>query len=326
MQLLRPLAIAALSFNVLLLIAQDVAITPKWQKGDTRTLFMTKVESEQKADGSTEEHTERLDAKVRVTNMTATTYMVELEYRNVVITQLQELGGTVGAELDPWRRMVLRYEVDRRSGDALLYNWQDVRDVVNGSFNEIKRSMRKKDPEMADELLPVLEVITQMFQSREAIDGYFRGPIEMLTFCLGKPLTLGETLTLTSAEASPCGDGKDTLKVETMIRLEALNSEAQQCTISASQNWDMAPVVAMMKEVHTALINAGGAEKASQARSKAEMEKALAEITMEMKDEQTIVMDLESTWPLRAERTSTVVSKSPEGTRTHTVRMNAEVR
>lgn len=88
----------------------------------------------------------------------------------------------------------------------------------------------------------------------------------------------------------------------------------------------MEPFLIMMKEMMTKMMRAGGTSKTQQARSKAEIEKAIASMKFEMSNERTLVVDLEGTWPIRAGSNVRVVSHTPDGTSVRTVNTNAEIR
>lgn len=304
------------------LLGQDLLIIPKWKKDDTRTMFVTRVQQEIANDTLSKEVTDRLDARVKVSSMSATTYMVEMEYQNVILVTAKQLSDALGSEMDPWRKMLLRYEVNRHTGEAVLFNWQDVREVVNGSFSEIKRSLAKRDPEQADRVIATLDVLVSTFQDPAQVDAYFRDGIDMLTFAFNKPLTLDDPMEVNERKPNPLSDGKDTLLVSTTVHLDQLDKEAGRCTIRGTQVWQMDPFVETMK----ASMLTGATKHTGSSRSKAGMDKGNASIEFTMTSERTIVLDLESTWPIRVISESRISSRLPDGTRIRTTSINAEIR
>ena len=90
-----------------------VMLAPNWKVGDARTLHIVQKTYEIENDTVTEDSTDELDAQVKVTKSSAKAFTVEMVYENVILRQLAEMDASLGIAADPWKKLTLRYEVQK---------------------------------------------------------------------------------------------------------------------------------------------------------------------------------------------------------------------
>jgi hypothetical protein len=304
---------------------QDLMLMPKWKKGDLRTLYITEI-SRTTTDGEVaEERNESLVAKARVADVQSERYMLNIEYRNEVLYQARRLSDNLGSDLDPWKNVLLRYTVDRSTGEMALFNWEEVRDAMHASFEQIKRSLRKNDPEVGTVVETLFGPLMEVYADKDMLIAQFSDEVEFIAFPFGKPLTMGTPLELVDRSPSLYREG-DTLTSTVRIHLDGMDRDAGLATVRAEEVVDAELFKAYMTDVAAQF--AGGLTKDSEGMilTEKEIKQHMANAVMTMESEMMITVDLATTWPKRMVRTGNVSIKAAGREQTHQIQLTVEVR
>ena len=319
-------AFAALSLCVLLtaqlpLSAQDLQLQAKWKKGDTRTLYITGTDRiTDNAEVISEQQT-KLNVKVRVADVRPEAYWLDVEYRNPILHQAREMSDKLGTDLDPWRNLVLRYTVDRATGDMDLFNWEEAREAMRTTLDQAKRTLRKSDPPMADALAAVLQPTLDELNTKQQVVALFQDHIEFLGRGIGKPLNTGEPLRVATRQADPFRVAGDSVDVAYVYHLDGLDKETGRATLRVEEITDADQLKARMQEMMMLTM-----EALTDRAAKADLKERMAGMELAIEREETHTVDISTAWPLRMARTGQVTARMQGKESITTQQLSIEVR
>jgi hypothetical protein len=304
---------------------QDLLLMPKWKKGDLRTLYITENSRTTTNGEVAEEGNESLVAKARVADVQPERYMLNIEYRNEVLYQARRLSDKLGSDLDPWKNVLLRYTVDRSTGEMALFNWEEVRDAMHASFEQIKRSLRRNDPEVGTVVEALFGPLMEVYADKEMLVAQFSDQIEFIAFAFGKPLSMGTPLELVDRSPSPFREG-DTLTSTIHVHLDGLDRDAGLATVRAEEVVDPELLKAFMADLTAQFAADLTKDSEGMILSEKEIKQHMANATMSLETEMLITVDLATTWPKRMVRTSHVTIKAAGHEQNRMLQLTVEVR
>ncbi|MBX2980129.1 MAG: hypothetical protein KF905_12595 [Flavobacteriales bacterium] len=318
----------AAAFSLLLLspaISQELVIKPKWKAGETRTVWLTEVSKSYEDGVLTEEKEERLDAKVKVMSEDAERIMLEVDIRNAMLKQFMELSDKLGAELDPWKRLILRYRIDKNDGSTTLFNWEDVSERILSSYEQVRRSIRKTEPEMVPMLDATLTPIIELYRKQEVVESLFANQLNFLTACLYKPLNEGKPLETVETAGNPFDPSGPQLTMNSTYHLDAFDRENGRATVRIDEKMDTEAFRNAMRAMMESVVKSMAGDKMTKQQQQ-EMDSVLASMVFDLSTSTTITMDTNKGWPVRSVH-STNGSYSVEGRKGNTeTTITAEVR
>jgi hypothetical protein len=302
--------IATLLVLPLMGVAQDLVLLPGWQKDEGRFLYFTETrKSPAGGDAGSHETQEKSNARVKVYDVTEQSILVSIDQENVVVRAVKPFfDRSMPPELEPYKRMLVRYAIDRVTGATTLLNAGDLQHSARKVSEIALRAMRKNDPGAVEGLETRLGQLMLHFQDPLLVERYFDERLGFLTRAFGKPLRQGEPLELKETQADPFNSG-DSVIVVTRFSLEGLDNEAGEAVIRLQQS--MAP-----KPRAPAPARKG----AQPARPPATSPERTAPHIKQWEQEETTIMDIRTTWPLRmARNTSHTLGDGTTVTETITV-------
>ncbi len=325
----RTLALVLLLPSLLLVPGvvhcQDLMLTPKWKKGDARTMYITETTTTVENGEVKGEHTESQTAKAKVADVQPEWYMLNIEYRNVVLHHARELSDGLGSEFDPWKILLLRYKVDRRTGAMDLFNWEEVRDAANASYEQVKRALRKEDTELVEVMEMIMQPVLFVYSDKEMLSQYFASHVEFLSFAFGKALTMGSPLQLEERTPSPFAEG-DSLTTVIKMHLESIDIATDLATIRAEEVVDPQLYKMIMQGMVQQFTDSLSVDGDGMILTEKEIKEQIKAIALDMTREQIITVDIATAWPKRSVATMSATVKAAGRTSNTTSQLTVEVR
>lgn len=308
-KLLLPLFCCLLSIAS----AQDPSLflVPRWKVGDSRTLTINTVTTETE-NGTATEDREVLEVKARVVNEDAKSFILRLEYDNIVLREADKLMKSTGGTSTPITKMNLRYAVDRITGKPTLQNWEEVQRVVKGSFEDVLTRMKAEHPDEAPMFGMVMLPILSVFDAQENVQAYFSDVVEHITFPYGKQMVEGDTLRIEEYGRDPFGASVDSMHVTTLMSIKRIDRWEQQAVVRGELRYDIPSFMAQMKSMMQMVVNAMTDDPQAKRKAEAEMKKGLDAMRFDVRDERLYTVDLRTTWPISSVRTGRVMMKDHE--------------
>jgi hypothetical protein len=279
--------------------AQDLTLKPDWRKGDLRTVYVTSTQRTVQNGEVLENIQERSDAKVRVMNVEGERWMLEVDMPNPVVRVGREATDKLGSELDPFKRMQLRLTVEKATGSTMVFNWVDLREKVNGAFDQMKRTLRKSDPETLGQLEARLAGVLELYNDSLMLTGTMLEEWGFLTRFVAQPLSEGGPLELRETPINPFDPKGQPLVTTTRLYLDAYDRQAGRATVRAEQTVDEAAFKETMRRSMMQVVEAMGGDKNSRAKAAAQADKSIAAMRIEVTREETHQLDTQKGWPVR---------------------------
>lgn len=295
--------------------------TPKWAVGDTRSATITRHEQEWKNGELTEESTESVEAHYTVLAATATDYTLEVRQPNVALHAVVELYANIEQELTDYRDLVLKYSVDKATGQAKLINGKEASAFMEGSFSSIRKVFEQKDPEGGEVADLVLAPLEMVFAKEENVEGYMRSQVDWLLQPFGRTFTAGDTLRVTERGANPFNP-RDTIAQTTLLWLTDTDGPGGTSIINSSVLLDLTEFKAMMKEMMKGMAKSMGVKDKDSARKTRELD----ELEMDVVNTSAVTFNETTTWPTGAVQSTTVTGNDPSGARKNSATVTVVVR
>jgi hypothetical protein len=303
---LRMMALPAfLLFNVL--YAQDVLLTPKWKRDESRTLYFTETRTVPAAGEDTTDVVvqDRSSAKVKVYDVTPTHLFLTVDMENMVVREVRRLvEGPLPAEMDPYKRMVVRYEVDRGSGASRLMNAEDIRQFAQRAADIGIRNLRKKDAPAAAVLEQKLAPMVAQFHDEGRVTLYLDQRLGFLTRAFGSAMVRSNPLARQAVQSAKPWGRTDSVQVNSSIVLQDHDRGAEQAVVLATRKWEVQAKPEVKRKPNTP------AEK----RPVPAVIAATPAGPRAWEHEETITIDLRSQWPLRMVATTTLTASTGTST------------
>ncbi len=172
-------------------------------------------------------------------------------------------------------------------------NWKEAQAYVKKSYEEVEALVKKKAPEAVEYVKLAWSPILKLFNSKETIEAYTENEIKMITLPFGHAFTVGDTLKETETEANPFDPASELSVTHAFYLLEKDKAKGLY-TLDYAVEFDMAPFVAMIKNMMTEMGKSFGVEDSSIAKKSAEID----DINFEMTNNTQWLFDSKSTWPI----------------------------
>ncbi len=290
-------------------IAQSTFIfQPKWKVGDKRTATIVRSEMEYLNGELTDESAETLPVDYEVIKETSTAYLVKVTLENVALQAVIGVYEKVSDELPKYRNLELIYQINKIGGAADLVNWKEARDYIKTSFDQIGVLLKKKDPDAEDYLKFIMKPILSVFESKEGIEGYMKGEIELLTMHYGINMVLNDTVMNIEMEPNPFNPAEE---ISTTHKYYLTEQGKGLYNINYSIQFDMTNFVAMMKQMMSELGNSIGVSDSSIAKKNAELD----DITFDMINSSDYTYNELTGWLTQITHVSEVLGTDPKGKR-----------
>ena len=275
---------------------QELQLVPKWKKDDIRTLYFSGSRTVPRGEQGDTTLLEKSSAKVKIYSIDAEKILITVDHQNVMLETLRPyLDAVLPMEFDPYKRMVIRYEIQRATGKMTLMNALDLRTFSERAWDLALRAIRKKDAKQAAVVdSSYKQMITDM-KDPGRIEQYFEQRLGFLTSALGTPLTQGEKIETVAARPDPYGASGDSVVVTTTMLLESVDNTKEQATVTLHRNADRkepAPPPATNKRPPVAA-------KPPAQRTAQEPVKAPELAVRNWQQQQTVLVDTKTTWPVR---------------------------
>lgn len=323
---MRSPALFSLALLATPLLAQDLVLKPDWRKGDSRTLYLTETSRTFENGELIAEEQDRMDARVKVFNVEPHRWLLEVDMPNVVLRSAQDLSEALGADLDPWKRLQLRFTVDRTTGRMALLNWIDVREKITQSFEQIKRTLRKQDPEVLGAVEMALAPLLELYTDSATVTDVMTGDFAFLARAIALPLSLDAPLERRDTTVNPFDPKGPKLVSVEHLHLDAYDRIAGKATVRIVEHVDAEAFKAIARSSMQRVVEAMGTDKATRARAMTEVDKAINAMTMDVQAEETHELDTTKGWPVRVTRTGRALITAEGKERLVESQRNVEVR
>ncbi len=268
-------------------LGQELFIIPKWKRDDLRTMYITRTQTitAVNAEG------ERMDtiipyntsAKVRVYDITPEVVMISIDHENMVLPMLKPYFETgFPSEVEPFRRMIIRYEVDRDSGAPRLLNATDLREFVKRAADHCLRALRKKDAAIAQQVEASLQPLLHRFENESMIESSIDQQVGFLFEAFGKGLAQGSPVEFADMFFAPFTQA-DSAHINTTYTLMSRSDDQAELKIVKKLADRPVPVK-------------------KTASSPTPTDRSVGIETWQQ--QQLITLDLRTTWPLKVTTTS----------------------
>lgn len=290
-------------------VAQSYNFKPEWKKGDERTVYVTQVEKEYENGTLISDTTISYEeALITITKSTKQDYTVEVQYDNQVLKSVGELYEELGEKLSKYQRIKLIYSVDKQTGASDLKNWEEIRDYVNGSFDDITSVLEEGAPESTPFLSALFNPFKEIFSSKENIEAYMEDHIGYMLTPYNRDFKVGETLSVVEAGENPFNPSQ-TVETTTHLTLKNIDEDSKVCTINQNIEIDLSEFVNMIKGMVQEMSKSFGADDSITD----EKMKELDDFEMDMINQQTIVFNYQTSWVNEVIAEATVISTDPRG-------------
>ncbi len=285
--------------------AQNTTYTfsPKWKPGAQRTLRIHTNSVSEKNGVKEPEEDETLQVEVEVTREDRSFYYLNINYENVVLRTVKKFFADLGEEAQTKKKLLLKYKVNKETGDLALINWKDAQQFILSEIDQMTSLVKKKSPETADMAALAFSPIKLAFKDQQSIEAYISDEIGFLTLPFGKNLSTVDTLTITDRVPNPFNP-QDSINGTSKFILKSITGSA--CVINSQQQLDLSSFKQMMKELMKTLAKSFNA---------ADTEKKLAEldqIEFDIRMSDDVFFDRTSSWPTKYVRTGTFTMSDGE--------------
>lgn len=310
---MRPILLALLLGICFSSTAQEVhTFKPQWEKGTEKVLTMAQVERDYENDALISDTTIYNEATIRVVDVSATHYRLEVTYENQALRAATVLYDRMGEELKEYRDLVLVLSLDKHTAEAELLNWKEAQKFMDGSIEQITRVLKKKTPEMAPMAKLVFLPIQEIFKSQENVEAYMLDNIGYMLLPFQHAFQLNEPLISTNSQANPFSPMQE-IASTTIVTLKSMDVATGQCVIEQELQLDLSPFIEMMKAMMKSMAGAAGANE-QVTNAKAE---EMNDFELGMTQVKSIYYNAQSTWVEKVVTTGLVTGTDPkDGTRT----------
>lgn len=277
--------------------------TPKWKVGDKRHLQIETVKEEIKDGNKEPAELEEMEADVEITKEDADNYYMTVSYENVVYRATASLYDKLDEQAKTYKRIELKYKVNKKTGEFDLVNWKEVQSIITGSIDDMTKLMKKKDKDAGSMAGLIFEPITKLFESKETITAYASDEIGYISAAFGKKLKVGDTLSVTEKVQNPFMPG-DSIEGTTLTFLKSVNTDKQTCEIGGKEIIDLSAFKKMMLDMVM-----GMAKSLGQGEKAKEELKAFDDMIFDMQISEVLSFDYNKSWPTKYVKTTTLVMK-----------------
>lgn len=296
------------TINATLFAQAPVTFQPNWKVGDKRVATIVETETEYLNGEVTEENIETLDVRYEVMKETATDYTVKITIENVALQTVQEFYDKIGEDLKAYKDLELLYRVNKMGGTADLINWKEAKAFIEESFEQVTKVIKKKSPDSEMMVGFMMKSVVSMFDSKESIESYLEGEVNMLVMSFGKAFPLNDTLRVEDIQVNPLNPTEEVGAVQKYVLTEQGKG---LYNISHTTDIDISGFVAMMKEMMSALGKSLGVSDSSVTKKTDELNNF--ELTMD--NHTNWVFNANTSWPESLKMTVDVKGNDPKGAR-----------
>lgn len=313
-------------------VAQDrIIIVPNWNVGDQRRLHYTEKTYEMENDTVRIDTQEEWDASLKVTKSTSAAFIVELVYKDATMRKLEDFHNKLGSAPN-YKDLVLRYKVDKKTGETELENWQEAQQFVQGEFELISKAVGEEDTEAGAAVEAIFSPLTSLLDDEASVKSYFNDELGFLTSVYGHDLMQRDTLRIVEKGENPLQPG-DSLTTTTLMTISSHDLAKQRMVVRTEVLFDMSKFVDMMKGMMVKMIEAfaqadaksKGKEK-EVAEAKKKMQEAMDGMEMSVKNQTLTTINTLTSWPVKVVTTARITAKEPRKTSLRTVTRTVDVR
>lgn len=269
---------------------QKRVFKPNWKVGEKKTITITDVKVSYEGDSIKESETNTVDGEISIVRMDNANYYVDITYSNVVLRSFEKFYDKLGEEMPAYKKVQLKFKVNKQTGKSDLINWKEANDYVLKSFDEVSRIIKTKAPEAEMMLDIVFTPIKDIFKTKESAEGYFTQELGCVLSPFGKNYSTTDTLVITQSTKNPFG--QDSLSATTRSILSNINESAGTCDIISSTEMDLSQVVQMIKSMMQAMMKKMKPDDKEAKEALAELDN----IKMEMTNTEVLTFNFKTSW------------------------------
>ena len=133
--------------------AETFTFLPKWKVGDKKIISVFQRSKSITEDGIKEDSVQYLDREVLVIGEDKNYYTLQVNYENIalrtVVERFTNVKNNAIGDLTGYKRLLLKYRVNRHTFKADLTNWKEVHDSLQWSFDQVTQKVKDENPKAA---------------------------------------------------------------------------------------------------------------------------------------------------------------------------------
>jgi hypothetical protein len=282
-------------------ISQDLQLLPKWKKDDVRTLYFSDSRTLPRGEqGDTTVH-DKSSAKVKIYSIDAEKVLITIDHENVMLKALRPyLDPVLPMEFDPYKRMVIRYDIDRATGRMTLMNAEDLRTFSERAWDISMRAIRKKDQKQAAFVDSSLKQMITDLKDPLRIEQFFEHRLGFITMAFGESMSQGQKIERSVVERDPYGSSGDSLVVTSTLLLESVDNTNAQASVNMKRLAEPKPIP---PPTPSTLKRPPAAAKPPISKQGPEPPKVPEVKVKKWQEQETVLIDTKTTWPIRVSQT-----------------------
>jgi len=292
------------------LIAQQdstISYVAYWHKGETQKYKIIKKKLEHRNGKETKNEVKSYITSFTVLDSTATSYLIEYKYENTLFDSSPELTQQMSSLGEKYRYLTVKYRTDEYGAFQGIENWKEVGKMMNDAFAlVVKNTEGAKKRELENAMKPLRE----MYSSKEGIEGLVFKELQTFHGPYGGAFSLTDTIRY--EDELPNLMGGSPIKANASIFFQPINYENETCTFINELNPDPEDIRSMVTDMMSKILAATNFKSEAEKKERmAEMNKAFAEMKMDIRDYSTYTYDLATSWPTLVTTKRTIVMELP---------------
>lgn len=295
------LAISILCFG------QDYSFKPNWKVGEAKKIVISQVEREYEDDELIQDSTTYNEASIKVLEDNEGSYTFELLMENQALVATMAIYETIGEDLDDYKNLKLTYSINKETGKADLLNWEDARDFMNESFDQITGVLEEKAPGVASFSGLLFMPMKEAFKSKENMEGYMESSVGYFLTPFQNDYKIGETVEKIESGENPFNPRQE-VSTTTKQTLRSINEKTKIATIDKEVILDLSEFIEMMKGMMLEMAKSFGVSDSAAINKTNEID----DFEMDITNREVIEFNYETTWVTKVVSTATVKGFDPK--------------
>jgi hypothetical protein len=295
--------------------AQTHKFQPKWEVGTEKTISTVQVKQKFENETLIAYTTIYNETSILVKSETSESYILEVVYKNPALIAAKELYNKLGEELQEYKELVLLFSLNKQTSETELLNWKESKDFMSRSYEQIKKVLEKKAPEIAPMTDLIFDPIIAEFESKEKAESYTLENFSFLLPPFQHEYEISMPISDTNIQENPFSPGQKVSETITTT-LKSVEKETGKCMFEQEIDLDLSQIIGVMKNM---MLKTTESMMADDEVTKEKIRLIIA-FEMTQKNLQTICYNQNTTWVESVLVNGIVTTTDPrDGTKTKTV-------
>ena len=280
---------------------------PNWEIGTQKVLTSSSVEREYENGNLISDTTIYNVGTLMVVEEYKTHYIVEVTYENQALRVVKDLYEKLDKKLTQYRNLELTISTAKDSADIELVNWEESKEFMITSINQMERILSKKAPEVkvfAELLLPPFR---EVFSSKDNVEAYMLAQIGFMLVPYQNAYETDKPIIETESTENPFNPMLD-VSATTTTRLLSFDDVSGTCLFQQEIELDLDEFMKVMQGMMLSISKSFGADK----ENNAEKAEGINDFEMDIVDTQIIHFNTASSWLEKVISSRILTSTSPK--------------